>query len=75
MPTAQMIEANSDWLTVREATVYGKMSRSRLYSLITDQAVRTVSIRRRGRTKGKRYVSKFSIENYFDSQCSNQARR
>jgi excisionase family DNA binding protein len=72
MPTAQMIAGNSDWMTVRQATQYANISRSRLYNLIRDKEVRSVSIKRRGRTRGMRYVSRLSLDRHFDSQCENQ---
>ena len=72
MPTQRDIEANLDWLTVKEAMQYAKISRSRLYNLIGDAAVRTVSMRRRGKTRGKRYISKQSVDTYFDTLCDSQ---
>jgi hypothetical protein len=72
MPTQRDIAANSDWMPVREAMIYARISRSRLYNLITDDAVRSVSIRRRGRTWGKRFFSKLSLDSYFASQCDIQ---
>jgi hypothetical protein len=75
MSTQRDIAGNNDWLTVKEATGYRKMSRSRLYNMIADQAVRTVSIKRRGKTRGKRYVSKTSLDSYFDTMCESQMTR
>jgi capsular polysaccharide biosynthesis protein len=69
MPTMQSIVGNADWLTVKEALAYGKISRSRLYALIADKEVRTVSIKRRGKVRGKRYVSRTSIDELFESTC------
>jgi hypothetical protein len=75
MPTLHDIANNSDWLTVQQTMRYAQISRSRLYGLIADSSVRSVSIKRRGRTRGKRYVSRMSIDTYFDSQCDSQMTR
>jgi hypothetical protein len=72
MPTLDSIQSNSDWLTVKEAMLYAKISRSRIYSLIADSEVRTVSIKRRGRSKGKRYLSRLSMDALFNTQCDTQ---
>jgi len=72
MPIREAILNNSDWLTVREVLEYAKISRSRLYNLMEDAAVRTVCLRRRGRTRGKRYVSRISLDTYFNTQCNSQ---
>ena len=49
MPTHQLI--SSDWLTVQQSMSYCNISRSRLYSLREEPLIRTMSLRRRGRTK------------------------
>jgi predicted DNA-binding transcriptional regulator AlpA len=40
MPTQHDIVNNSDWLTVREAMQYARISRSRLYNMIADAVIR-----------------------------------
>jgi hypothetical protein len=73
MPTLNSIQNNSsDWLTVKEAMQYAKISRSRIYGLIADREVKTVSIKRRGKTKGKRYLSRMSMDALFNTQCDTQ---
>lgn len=65
-------ELSSDWLTVQETFQYGRFSRSRLYKMITEGMIKTFSLRSRGNVKGKRYVSKQSLDSYFESQYATQ---
>ena len=70
MPTAQSI--SSDWLTVQQSMSYCNISRSRLYSLREEPMIRTMSLRRRGRTRGIRYFSRSSLDNFFNLQAVTQ---
>jgi hypothetical protein len=72
MPRLNSIAGSSDWLTVKESMEYAKISRSRLYSLMEEPLIRTYCLRRRGRTKGKRFVSRASLDAFFDQQCDSQ---
>jgi Helix-turn-helix domain len=72
MPTQRLLEASSDWMSVQQSMAYCNVSRSRLYKLITETDIRTVCIKRRGRMKGNRYLSRASLDNYFASQCDIQ---
>lgn len=63
---------SSDWMTVGETIRYADFSRSRLYKLFGEGLIRTFSLRSRGSVKGKRYVSKQSLDSYFDTQCKSQ---
>jgi hypothetical protein len=72
MPRLNSIASNSDWLTVKESMEYAKVSRSRLYSLMEEPLIRTYCLRRKGRTKGIRFVSKSSLDAFFDQQCQIQ---
>jgi hypothetical protein len=65
-------DISSDWLTVAETLRYGNFSRSRLYRMIAEGMIRTFSLRSRGSAKGKRYVSKQSLDEYFNTQCAAQ---
>jgi hypothetical protein len=72
MPTRQDIAVSSDWLTVTETLKYGKFSRSRLYKLFGEGLIKTFSLRSRGNVRGKRYVIRQSLDEYFNSQCQSQ---
>jgi hypothetical protein len=63
---------SSDWMTVGETIRYAGFSRSRLYKLFGEGLIRTFSLKSRGSVKGKRYVSRMSLDSYFDSQCKSQ---
>jgi hypothetical protein len=71
MPTAQSI--SSDWLTVQQSMSYCNISRSRLYSLREEPLIRTMSLRRRGRTRGIRYFSRSSLDSYFNQLADSQS--
>jgi hypothetical protein len=72
MPTHQSIAFNNDWMTVQQSMSYCNISRSRLYKLREEPLIRTVSIRRRGRTKGIRYFSRTSPDSFFNQQAALQ---
>jgi hypothetical protein len=73
MPTAQSI--SNDWLTVKQSISYCNISRSRLYSLREEPMIRTMSLRRRGRTRGIRYFSQSSLDSFFNQQADSQVRQ
>ena len=64
-----------EWLRIPDAVRYSGIGRSSLYTLIGDQKIKSVSIRKRGAIKGIRLVSVDSIDAYLDSlaeaRCDN----
>ena len=63
-------DLSSDWITVKESIQYSRVSRSRLYSLIKDQNVRSFCLKRRGRPKAMRFISRASLDEFFSAQCA-----
>jgi hypothetical protein len=74
MPSIQTIENNSDWMRVQQGMQYARVSRSRLYAMIRDHDIKSCSIKRRGRKKGMRFISKSSIDAFLDGQCNSQTK-
>ena len=42
------------------------------YKLLKEASIRSFSLRSRGKVKGKRFVSRASVDSYFDNQCNQQ---
>ena len=53
------------WLTIAGAVAYSSLSRSKIYELIGSE-VRSVCLRDKNMIKGKRLVSRSSLENYIN---------
>ena len=55
-----------EWIRPNEVKRFYPTSRSYLYELIKQGKVRSKSIRKRGNTRGMRWVSLDSLREYFD---------
>lgn len=56
-----------EWLRPRQVPHYFGIGRSKLYELIFEGKIRTVSMRERGAKHGTRLVSYDSLSSYLDS--------
>jgi hypothetical protein len=61
MLTAEVIQGNREWLTIDQAVELSQISKSSLYKFLRDETFKSVSLRRQGCSRGRRFVSKSSI--------------
>jgi predicted DNA-binding transcriptional regulator AlpA len=54
-----------EWLRVSDAMRIYSISRSRIYELIRDREIVSVSLRKRNRIIGSRRISKDSLDEFF----------
>jgi len=59
-----------EWLRPREVPTYFGIGRSKLYELIAENKIKSVSMRSRGQKHGTRLVSYDSLVAYLDSLAS-----
>jgi hypothetical protein len=60
-----------EWLRPKMVPLYFGIGRSRLYELINEGKVKSVSLRERGAKHGTRLVSYDSLSNYIESMAGN----
>ena len=56
-----------EWLRPNDVTKYFGIGRSKVYEIIADGRVKTVSLRKRGQKHGTRLVSYQSLSAYIES--------
>lgn len=61
------------WLTVEDASIQYSVSRSTLYEWIRDRAIVSVSLRKRGYTRGSRRILAESLDELFNRRAAQQA--
>jgi hypothetical protein len=59
-----------EWLRVKEACAYSRLSKPTLYGLLNSGDVKSVSLRKRGQTKGTRLVSYDSLRAFLEAHAS-----
>lgn len=57
-----------EWLRIPQATQVFGIGRSKLYELISEGKIKSVSLRKRGQTSGTRLISYDSLAAYIESQ-------
>lgn len=72
---AEIPPQNREWLTlewwsVAEACKYSRFSKGLLYDLINRSLIRSMSLRERGRIKGKRLISSDSLKQFLRSRAT-----
>lgn len=65
-------QTKPEWLRVPQACQLFGLSRSKLYELITDGRIRSVSLRDRGQVRGCRLISYDSLATYLDELANEQ---
>ena len=55
-----------EWLRIPSAIKVFGISRTKLYELISERKIKSVSLRKRGQTKGTRLLSYDSLMDYLD---------
>ena len=61
-----------EWLRVPSAVRIFGISRTKLYELIGQQKIKSVSLRERGQTRGTRLLSYDSLSEYLDPLAARQ---
>ncbi len=62
-----------EWLRVSDAVRIYSISRSRIYEMIRNREIISVSLRKRNRTLGSRRISKDSLDAYFAHHVEEQS--
>lgn len=68
--TNQPAAIQPEWLRVKEACDYSRLSKPKLYDLLNRQLIKSVSLRERGQIKGTRLVSFESLRQFLESRAS-----
>ncbi|MEZ5327832.1 MAG: hypothetical protein R3F19_22530 [Verrucomicrobiales bacterium] len=67
-------DVRPEWLRIPEAIKRFGMSRTKLYELISEGDVRSVSLRKRGQLRGTRLISYDSMCDYLNTLADQQQR-
>jgi hypothetical protein len=65
-------DARPEWLRIPNAVRIFGISRTKLYELIAQRRIKSVSLRERGQTKGTRLLSYDSLMEYLDQLAESQ---
>ena len=65
-PVAFKSGRDAEWLSVAAVSSRFSLSKSTVYELIQAREIKSVSLRRTGKQKGKRLVNVDSVRAYFD---------
>jgi hypothetical protein len=59
-----------EWLRVSEAVAYSRISKPKLYALINQGLIKSVSLRERGQIKGTRLISFDGLRAFLESRAT-----
>ncbi len=59
-----------EWLRIKEACEYSRLSKPKLYELLNRGLIKSVSLRERGQIKGTRLVSYDSLRTFLESRAT-----
>ena len=59
-----------EWLRVKEACEYSRLSKPKIYDLINRGLIKSVSLRERGQIKGTRLISFDSLRDFLESRAT-----
>lgn len=59
-----------EWLRVKEACEYSRLSKPKLYQLINAGRIKSVSLRERGQIRGTRLISSDSLRAFLESRAT-----
>lgn len=62
--------APPEWLRVKEAVAYSRLSKAKLYQLLGRGHIKSCSLRERGMVRGTRLVSFDSLRAYLNARSS-----
>ncbi len=57
-------------LTIAESVVFSRLSRSTLYNLIADKSLKSISLTREGKTRGRRFISRADLAHFIASHAA-----
>lgn len=69
-PAAPASAPSPEWLRVREACEYSRLSKPKLYQLLNRSLIKSVSLRERGQIKGTRLISFDSLRSFLESRAT-----
>ena len=69
-PTASSEALPREWLRIKEACDYSRLSKPKLYDLLNRGLIRSVSLRERGQIKGTRLICFDSLRQFLNSRAS-----
>jgi len=58
-----------EWMRVREACEFSRLSKPKLYELINGGLIKSVSLRGRGQIRGTRLISFDSLKGFLNSKA------
>jgi excisionase family DNA binding protein len=61
-----------EWLRIPQVSLVFGIGRSKIYELIAEGKIKSVSLRKRGQTSGTRLISYDSLSDYIESQVKAQ---
>lgn len=59
-----------EWLRVKEACEYSRLSKPKLYELLNRGLIKSVALRERGQIKGTRLISFDSLRQFLESRAT-----
>lgn len=69
-PTTETNALPREWLRIKEACEFSRVSKPKLYDLINRGLIKSVSLRERGQIKGTRLVSFDSLRDFLRSRMT-----
>lgn len=69
-PSTETNALPREWLRIKEACEFSRLSKPKLYDLINRSLIQTVSLRERGQIKGTRLVSFDSLRDFLRSRMT-----
>jgi len=64
------VHSQPEWMRVKEACAYSRVSKPKLYDLTNRGLIKSVSLRERGMVRGTRLVSSDSLRTFLESRAS-----
>ena len=68
--TAPAVDHHPEWLRVREACEYSRLSKAKLYQILNRGLIKSVSLRERGMIRGTRLISFDSLRDFIESRAT-----
>lgn len=69
-PTAPSAALPREWLRIKEACEYSRLSKPKIYDLLNRGLIRSSSLRERGQIKGTRLICFDSLRQFLNSRAS-----
>lgn len=68
--TSNAFQQRPEWMRVKEACAFSRLSKPKLYDLMNRGLIKSVSLRERGMVRGTRLVSSDSLRAFLESRAS-----